>query len=143
MTVDVPFRTAEDRRAYFVDVTQPWFAEAKKPWYETTEYRNDRERFKDPAFRALVNEYNRRNLLMNTYGITLEEYAMMFMEQDGVCAICKLPERDERNLCVDHDHETGLVRGLLCSKCNKALGGFNDQVELVEAALQYLLNHLQ
>ena len=67
----------------------------------------------------------------------------MFKEQNGVCAICGSPEVSDRNsnLCVDHDHETGKIRGLLCNKCNRGLGYFLDNPKILKNALKYLLKH--
>lgn len=71
------------------------------------------------------------------YGITIEQYDAMMAAQDGRCAICGvLPTR---HLCVDHDHETGEVRGLLCEPCNFALGHMADDVDRLLAAAAYLL----
>jgi hypothetical protein len=74
------------------------------------------------------------------YGITELDYARMFVEQNGVCAICK--ETDPKKaLSVDHDHATGKVRALLCTKCNLALGKVNDNIALLEAMIDYLKEH--
>jgi hypothetical protein len=75
-------------------------------------------------------EYDRLFL----YGLTAEEYENLFTVQDGRCAIC----HHQKELHVDHNHVTNKVRGLLCKKCNTALGGFNDSSELLKAALEYL-----
>lgn len=69
------------------------------------------------------------------YGVTREIYAAMVAAQDGRCAVCG--ERPDR-LCIDHDHETGKVRGLLCSSCNIALGHFRDDPVRLAAAIGYL-----
>jgi Autographiviridae endonuclease VII len=69
------------------------------------------------------------------YGITSQEYAVWFVMQDGSCGSCgKSGER----LVVDHDHETGKIRGLLCQACNKGIGLLGDGIEGVWMALQYL-----
>lgn len=82
------------------------------------------------------------------FGITLEDYNKMSLQQDGVCVICKKPETSiERktgvikNLCVDHDHKTNKVRALLCGKCNKALGLLNDDIFLLKNSILYLEKH--
>lgn len=72
------------------------------------------------------------------YGITLEEYNKMLADQKNVCAICGLFCTTKRNLAVDHDHDTGEVRGLLCSNCNRGLGHFQDKVNNLEKAIEYL-----
>jgi len=76
---------------------------------------------------------------MKLYGITLDDYNKMFAEQEGKCSICGTHVCSTgRALAVDHDHETGKVRGLLCANCNTALGKFNDDVELLKKAIDYL-----
>ena len=80
----------------------------------------------------------RRHHLKTMYNMTLEQYDELFDEQNGCCAICGLPESNHR-LCVDHDHKTGKIRGLLCHNCNKGLGHFFDSVENLEVAKSYLL----
>lgn len=81
--------------------------------------------------------YRRCDLLRN-FGLTPIEYEKIFESQDGVCAICKRICSSGRRLAVDHCHMTGRVRGLLCSRCNLGIGQFNDSVELLEAAIEYL-----
>lgn len=70
--------------------------------------------------RECDNEQNRASKYKRLFGITLEEYDRMFEEQNGLCAICRKPPKNYR-LAVDHDHDTGAVRGLLCPPCNRAL----------------------
>jgi hypothetical protein len=77
------------------------------------------------------------------YGITIEQYDEMLARQDGVCAICRGEETRTMAgtvlaLCVDHDHETGRVRGLLCHPCNMLLGFARDDEERLQAAVRYL-----
>ena len=89
-------------------------------------------------------DYNKNSFIKSTYGITLEDFDAMMETQNGVCAICGQEETRKNKhtrvcrLSIDHDHETGVVRGLLCSNCNFALGGFRDDIELLESAIQYL-----
>ena len=63
----------------------------------------------------------------------------MLEKQNGVCAICNKEEKSKnKNLFVDHDHQTGKVRSLLCNNCNSGLGQFNDNLNLLESAVLYL-----
>lgn len=64
----------------------------------------------------------RERRFKRVYGITLEEYASLYDEQGGRCALCGGESNGRGRLAVDHDHETGRVRGLLCFSCNTALG---------------------
>lgn len=74
-------------------------------------------------------------LLIRTYGITLAEKEAMVKQQGGRCAICR---RKAKTLGVDHDHDTGFVRGLLCFRCNQALGFFSDSIQFLERAVDYM-----
>jgi len=71
--------------------------------------------------------------------ITYEKYEEMLKEQEGKCGICGTVENQfGKGMCVDHCHETGTIRGLLCTECNLGLGHFKDQTKLLENAKQYL-----
>jgi hypothetical protein len=72
------------------------------------------------------------------YGITADDFKQMFETQQGKCAICNEEPKTKRGLHVDHDHETGKVRGLLCHGCNVALGSFKEDVTLLNKAIEYL-----
>lgn len=87
--------------------------------------------------------------LQRKYGITLEEYNRFLEEQDFVCAICGEPEsriekRSEKPyaLAVDHCHETGVVRGLLCRSCNYTIGYFGDNLQGAQRLVEYLEKRL-
>jgi hypothetical protein len=77
---------------------------------------------------------------LNKYGISLEELNILKENQKYLCAICKIHEdyTPRGTLCVDHDHATGKVRGLLCESCNQALGLFYDNKEWLNTAIGYL-----
>jgi|TARA_B110000211_G_scaffold83353_1_gene97471 hypothetical protein len=83
---------------------------------------------------------------IKTYGLTLEQYEAMVEYQDHKCKICGIPETENsldkngnpKRLSIDHDHETGQIRGLLCNPCNTALGSFRDNVESLQRAILYL-----
>lgn len=80
--------------------------------------------------------YRRNSHLRKKYGISLEDYDAMHDEQRGVCAICGNEESQNRHLSVDHDHETGRVRGLLCGSCNTKLGWFERNRQTIDAHLK-------
>ena len=76
----------------------------------------------------------RKYALSHDYGLTLEKFDALVVSQNGRCAICG--DRDE--LVVDHDHETGCLRGLLCQHCNTGLGRFRDNLNSLQKAIDYL-----
>ncbi|NOS67795.1 MAG: hypothetical protein HOO67_05540 [Candidatus Peribacteraceae bacterium] len=90
----------------------------------------------DPAFKKARRQYQ----LHRVYGITPEDFAQMLKSQRGLCAICDL---EMKPACVDHDHETQQIRGLLCRKCNMALGALDDSLCRVYRAAEYLKQHGQ
>lgn len=82
--------------------------------------------------------YNMERRLRIQFGLSWDEYDLLLACQDGRCAICRGRPR-KYNLSVDHDHQTGEIRGLLCSKCNhKLLGSANDNADLLLRAVAYL-----
>jgi hypothetical protein len=79
-----------------------------------------------------------RGSRIRSYGISTEEYDQMLLDQNGVCYICNKKPSDKRALDIDHNHETGEVRGLLCSQHNRAIGLFDDSINLLAKAIEYL-----
>lgn len=77
--------------------------------------------------------------LKREYGITLEDYNQLLINQDYKCLGCGILNTDvNRGLCVDHYHSTGKIRGLLCTKCNSALGYVNDNLDILNNLIKYL-----
>lgn len=82
----------------------------------------------------------RSSYLKRVFGITLQQYDKLLLLQEGRCYICQNKPRTKK-LAVDHDHKTKEVRGLLCMKCNRdVLGSAHDKVEILQRAVEYLLN---
>lgn len=87
-----------------------------------------------------------RSKRLAKYGLTADDYDRLVAAQAGVCAICERPERlvqpnrrdGDESLAVDHDHDTGRVRGLLCMTCNTAIGKLGDDPALLRRAADYL-----
>lgn len=102
---------------------------ANKKWRE-----NNPDRVRDSA---------RRTNLKRIYGITLEEFNSLLKEQNNQCCICKTknPKGKGDRFHVDHCHTTGKVRGLLCGKCNCAIGLLNEDINLFLSAKEYLEKH--
>lgn len=87
-------------------------------------------------------EYARRYRYLRKFGITVGDYERMLSEQGGGCAICESREPGGRGTFhVDHCHESNVVRGLLCTRCNVGLGMFKDDPERLESAMKYLFKY--
>lgn len=90
-------------------------------------------------------DYARNVNLRRNYGITLADYERLLIAQCGTCAICDYApcedidaRANQKRLHVDHDHATGAIRGLICSNCNRAVGLFRDNLEILRRAAAYL-----
>lgn len=75
---------------------------------------------------------------MSKYGMTLDEKETLLKSQRGKCAICGTEQFNKQGPCIDHCHKTNVVRGILCSRCNRSLGGFRDSLSIVKSAVAYL-----
>jgi|TARA_Y100000296_G_scaffold70264_1_gene84787 hypothetical protein len=126
------------------DRASSWRSRNKDKWREYS--RRSREKLK----RALSNEewvaLQKDGNLRHKFNMTLEDYHQLWGKQEGLCAICKNPETATRkgvlkHLAVDHCHDTGRIRGLLCAKCNTAIRSFGDDTNVIAAAIQYLLTN--
>ena len=82
--------------------------------------------------------------LIRTYGISLKDYNSLFILQKGCCAICGEHQLTMKNkLVVDHNHETGEIRGLLCRPCNMGIGLLKDKTEVLLNAAKYLASYFE
>ena len=107
-----------------------------RAWYHANaEYAKAQSR----AWHEAHPEQQRANRLQRIYGLSATDYAKMLKAQDNGCAICGKTEAEEdKRFAVDHDHETGQVRGLLCGNCNQAIGKLRHDPELLRNAIAYL-----
>lgn len=81
---------------------------------------------------------NHEKRVQQVYGLEKGEYAQLYEFQGGFCALCRRATGASRKLSVDHDHATGLVRGLLCRPCNTFLGHARDKLAFFRRCLRYL-----
>lgn len=106
-------------------------------------YLKNKDKQKETAYMwRKKNPHKNRRIDKNTklkrsYGITLDDYESLSKHQNDKCAICNKEEVGKR-LAVDHCHATGKIRGLLCQKCNRALGMFQDDTKIIKNAINYL-----
>lgn len=84
-------------------------------------------------------ELNYKRQIKYNFGVTVEDYAALLKKCGGVCSICEGPFviGKIKRPCVDHNHKTGKVRGLLCHTCNAGLGKFKDDVIRMQMAVDY------
>ncbi len=136
------YANPEDEKAY------------KKAYYEKNKEKinaqkksyNEKNKEKIKAEKKAYREKNKDRLrnkeLKRNFGISLHEYNLMHTEQKGKCACCGIHQNElTKKFAVDHDHDTGLIRGLLCNNCNLALGKLGDNIEGLMKALNYLEKH--
>ena len=98
-----------------------------------------RERYRNQAREwARNNREKREEQRLRKYGITPDEYQAKYKSQKGQCAICRYEFTDRKSVHVDHCHESGKFRGLLCSQCNLGIGKFSDDPEKLARAAMYL-----
>lgn len=113
--------------------------------------RGSRENQADAYCRRCKNEYSRKwnksargqatakSRYLGMYGLTLDEYRSLLDAQGGACRICgRVPKPTGKSLAVDHDHDTGQVRGLICVICNRAIGQLGDCPAMLRRAADYL-----
>lgn len=105
----------------------------------TNDVRNKRRAFVKENFPEQLPTYSRETQIKHRYGITIDDFNKMLLEQDGKCAACKKILTDgPMGTHIDHCHTTKKVRGILCGHCNRALGYVHDDIEKLKALIDYL-----
>ncbi len=116
----------------------------KRYWKNPKKARTDaKNRYKNRNLQKTKKRYRKKDL-KKKFGITIGKYDEMFENQNGVCAICNKPETAIRqglpaNLAIDHDHQTGQIRGLLCARCNTMIGLAKENITTLTHAISYLI----
>ena len=116
-------KLAKKREAYWKDPEK--FRARHRKWLKENPERAKEIRnlsYKKTYTKNKYAEGVRKHTLKTKYGITPDFYQMVWEQQKGLCAVCGKPEKSKKRLAVDHCHKTGNIRGLLCMKCNTALG---------------------
>lgn len=126
------------------DVTKPLddfnrgsLKDGRQSWCRACQQERQATYSKTAKGREVQRRSSRKMRLRKQYGLTEAQYEVMLAGQGGACAICRAKSAD-RKLCVDHDHETGEVRGLLCGTCNRAIGLLGDNLDGLMRAVSYL-----
>ncbi len=137
--VDKPFESFSKKKDGLQNWCRECFAQYRK---DNREHERARLQAYREANREKFREYDRKNHRAKTlkkYGLTEPEYEALVLGQDSRCAICGKVPNDR--LVVDHNHETGQVRGLLCRSCNSALGLLGESEDVLLAAYNYVFTH--
>jgi Recombination endonuclease VII len=124
----------ELNKAYYAANKESVLAQQKEYYARTAE----RRRAYSVAWNKANPERKKATHRLYLYGLTQEHYEFLLREQGERCAICLSDDWGARGPKVDHDHETGAVRGLLCNHCNLLLGHAGDDVEKLRSAIKYL-----
>jgi DNA mismatch repair ATPase MutL len=112
----------------------------RKDWNDAN---RDKMNEYNKAYREKNHDKSRHRTVKYKYGLTSSEYDSLVEQSGGTCPICGILfdwiDRHKANRpCVDHCHESGKIRGLICGKCNAALGMFYDDISILEKAIQWL-----
>jgi len=119
------FHLRNDKPGGRVGRCKPCQSEYHRNWYNSNKKR--------------VNDNTRRNRYLRAFNMTIAEYEILLVSQNNCCAICKTKTNtSNKRFSIDHDHQTGAVRGLLCDPCNTGLGMFRDNPGLLTEAINYL-----
>ena len=146
------FKNIEDKRRYHREYNKRKRRENPEKWKMLDKEKRLRERQQDIEKIRLrerlakrkwleknpeKKQISTRNSQLRRYGLTIEQYTAMRISQGDCCAICK-EFANGKTLSVDHNHITGQVRSLLCSKCNTGLGMFRENKQLLQNTIDYL-----
>jgi len=133
-----PEKHRERNRKYYAEHPEKHRERNRKYYAEHPEKHRERNR----KWQAEHPEKGREREYRRNYGITIEDYERRLVEQDGKCAICgEPPSVGGKRLSVDHDHETGKIRALLCQRCNLVVGGLKESAAFARLVADYLEKH--
>jgi Recombination endonuclease VII len=132
----------ESRRKYEENPKSKELHRKRVQKYRNTSKGNDMTKRADKKYNNTPKGKDRqyRANLKKRYNIGVDEYDTIFEKQHGRCAICFDPPKDNKHFAVDHNHTTGKVRGLLCRKCNSAIGLLKESVSILQNAICYIEN---
>lgn len=102
-------------------------------------YKNNSKKYREYTNSKPYRSELRRKANLKKFGLTIQQYEEMLQQQNSVCAICAEKCISGKRLAVDHCHETGKVRQLLCRRCNQSMGKFNDDPVLLQKVVDYLV----
>jgi hypothetical protein len=131
----------EKAKIHRISIKKPWSKD--NVYWKESEYSSEKSKEYQRRFRKANPLYGKDSYLKKTYGVDLNWYNAQSEKQNHVCAICNEPETaiihgKKISLAVDHCHDTGKVRGLLCRACNNAIGAFKHDKYIIQQAIKYL-----
>lgn len=137
---DIEVRRQEDRDRY---ARSPSILAVKRAWREANP---DKVLSASKAYRLAHPDRVRANQLKHRFGLTLEQWNALFDQQGACCAVCRTTDPGKRGWCVDHAHvarDDGsyFIRGILCNRCNIAIGMLSDNVEVMQRAIDYVVSN--
>lgn len=130
-----------------IERSRQWKEKNPERYQELTRNHSEKNREKMTARSAAwyrenkdrARQTTRKNKLQR-YGLTVEQFSAMLASQSGKCPICQMELKSPKVPAVDHDHQTGAVRGILCRQCNAAIGQLQDNPTVLRRAAEYLEN---
>lgn len=147
----MPYKNSKSPQAIISNIKKD--KKYKESHRELLSQRDKEKRLSDPLYRQKcieksknyriknrekVLKYKKEHHLKTLYGLSVDEYNTLLINQGNVCSICGKTNLGNRNLAVDHNHNNNKVRSLLCDKCNRGLGFFNDDKILLLKAMEYI-----
>ena len=142
------YKDKEKAKSYYREYYRKYYHKNKKKLYKYV--RKDKKLFSYPPVYKNILEYRKSDIykkskkykeskfktyLKRKYRISPEEYSELLQQRNGVCDICKMLQK---KLVIDHNHITGMVRGVLCHNCNKGIGFLKDNTTILNNAIKYL-----
>lgn len=113
--------------------------EQEKVWHHTYYLKNKKKILaRTDAYRKSHPSMRRNGDLKRRYGLSRSDFDVLLKSQGGVCAICRKPGWAGMSPHVDHDHETGAVRGILCKACNSAMGLIKEDLDIAQSMVEYM-----
>ena len=136
-----PEQRREYAKQYYKANKEKMKEQSRAAYFKNHEDNKKKRREKAIDHSEAYSKWGRGYRIRKDYGITEEEYEARIAAQGCKCAICQEPLDNPKTTHLDHNHETGQLRGVLCISCNHGLGKFKDRTDLLEAAIEYLNSH--
>ena len=131
-------QTIEQRKAHYLANKERYQANRRAHYLANREALLAKRKAAANYNPKMTKDAARRNNLKAKWGLTVEQFDAMVESQGGMCGVCLTDNPGVRSWHVDHCHRTGAIRGLLCSRCNTALGSMQDSPAILRRAAEYL-----